>query len=43
MLTAKRVAYLARKPLFSVSSLDISLEPAEVEKNLKLLFQLAAY
>ena len=30
------------KPLFSVSPSDIGLEPSEVERNLGVLFELAA-
>jgi SpoVK/Ycf46/Vps4 family AAA+-type ATPase len=41
-LTAESVAQLAGKPLFSVSPSDIGLNPAEVEQNLEVLFELAA-
>ncbi|KAI9771917.1 MAG: hypothetical protein M1839_002700 [Geoglossum umbratile] len=40
-LTAESVAQAARKPLFSVTVADIGLEPADVEMNLRKLFDLA--
>lgn len=36
------VAKATGKPLFSVSVSDIGLKPAEVERNLEILFELAA-
>lgn len=41
-LTAESVAAMAGKPLFSISSSDIGLDPADVEHNLESLFRLAA-
>jgi len=35
------VAQAARKPLFTVTVADIGLEPADVEMNLRKLFDLA--
>lgn len=41
-LTAESVASLTGKPLFAVTPSDIGLDPADVERNLQALFQLAA-
>ena len=41
-LTAESVASMAGKPLFSISTSDIGLSPADVEHNLESLFELAA-
>ncbi|PVH93368.1 P-loop containing nucleoside triphosphate hydrolase protein [Periconia macrospinosa] len=41
-LTAESVASLTGKPLFSITTSDIGLSPADVEHNLESLFELAA-
>ncbi|KAH0548597.1 hypothetical protein GP486_007859, partial [Trichoglossum hirsutum] len=41
-LTAESVAQVAGRPLFSVSVSDVGLQPAQVEHNLEILFELAA-
>lgn len=41
-LTAESVASLTGKPLFAVSPSDIGMNPADVERNLDSLFNLAA-
>lgn len=41
-LTAESVASLTGKPLFSITTSDIGLAPADVEHNLESLFELAA-
>ena len=41
-LTAESIASLTGKPLFAVTTSDIGLDPADVERNLEVLFQLAA-
>lgn len=41
-LNTESVAAATGMPLFSVSVSDIGLKPAEVERNLEMLFELAA-
>ena len=41
-MVSESVADASGKPLFAVSVSDIGLNPAEAERNLQVLFELAA-